>query len=216
MRHTGSQADDRAGALTFQQFLHRNLVLGHIGKDDHVTASVGVADLGIDGHHVQAYNAVLRIVELHFAAQHRLDCTTGDGGRIDRAREIRHHFPQAHRTDIFILETNQCRRSGIGILDRAICIDHQDPILNGIEDRLLHLALTRESLHEDAEIDGIEIFDPPQNFIETGVFHTACVATGSTSAETAKLPAVAGRVRACNQPSMVGCCQKSSWCSPQP
>lgn len=91
--------------------------------------------------------------------------------RVDGAGEVGHHFPETGGTDLVFLEADDAEGGGVGVLHDAVGINHKDTILNGIKDGFLKFALAGEALHENTEVDRVEILDSAQDFIKPGIFH---------------------------------------------
>ncbi len=172
MGDSGGKAHDGINAFALDAFFEGDLVFGDVGEDHDVTAAIGRADLGGNGHHIKAEVAAFGIGELDFAGE---DGFRGAGTvhalRVDGAGEVGHHFPEAGGADVVFLETDDAEGGGVGVLHDAIGINDEDAILNGIEDGFLKFALAGEALDENTEVDRVEILNSAQDFIKPGIFH---------------------------------------------
>lgn len=64
----------------------------------------------------------------------------------------------------------------ISILHDAVGINNENAVLNGVKDGFLEFALAGEALHENTEVDRVEVFETAQDFIKPGIFHMLALA----------------------------------------
>ncbi|OPZ74685.1 MAG: hypothetical protein BWY82_00586 [Verrucomicrobia bacterium ADurb.Bin474] len=68
--------------------------------------------------------------------------------------------------DIILIQADQCEAWTIGILDKTPVIQHDNPVMDGIEYGLQKFTFPGQPLNKDREIRGIEVVEPAEDAVE--------------------------------------------------
>lgn len=169
--HARRQKQDGGGSLVLDAPLGPPLVVGYI-RENRRKAAAGDAALAAEGNHVEPDGARLGIGELEFPGDHGqcglgvIAVQRGPKRRPEAGDEAPEHLPRQR----IVAEPDQAVRGGIGIVDRPLGIDDEDPLLEDIENLLEQPARPGQPLNQVRQVHGVQGIEPSQDAVQRGVF----------------------------------------------